>query len=74
MLKIEDLVLLPDGCSILSTVGTRRFQVLSRSEKDGYNTAQIQFLADIPISELQIKGNVNCWLSDSVVKESLIGA
>lgn len=56
MLKIEDWVLLPDGCSILTTVGMRRFQVLSRGETDGYDTAQIKFLADVPIHEQHIKG------------------
>jgi len=50
MLKIEDWVLLPDGCSILTAVGVRRFQVLSRGEHDGYDTAQIKFLADVPIN------------------------
>ncbi|XP_054275817.1 LON peptidase N-terminal domain and RING finger protein 3 [Macrosteles quadrilineatus] len=55
MLTIEDWVLLPDGCSILTTVGTRRFQVVSRGEKDGYDTAQIRFLADTPISQQHIK-------------------
>ncbi|KAG8259921.1 LON peptidase N-terminal domain and RING finger protein 1 [Homalodisca vitripennis] len=55
MLKIEDWVLLPDGCSILTTVGVRRFQVLSRSEKDGYDTAQVRFIVDTPIPEHQLK-------------------
>lgn len=56
MLEIKDWVLLPDGCSILTTVGMRRFQVLSRGEKDGYDTAQVKFLADVPIHHQSLKG------------------
>lgn len=58
MLEIKDWVLLPDGCSILSTVGMRRFQVLSRGEKDGYDTAQVKFLADVPIHHQTLKGKM----------------
>lgn len=55
MLKIEDWVLLGNGCSILTTVGMRRFRVLSRGETDGYDTAQISFLSDTPIEERNLK-------------------
>lgn len=50
MLDIRDCVQLSDGCSILSTVGTRRFRVLERDEKDGYDTARIEYIDDEPIS------------------------
>ena len=49
MLEIRDRVLLKDGCSILSTVGVRRFRVLSGGERDGYDTAQVELLRDSPI-------------------------
>lgn len=49
MLEIRDCVQLGDGCSILSTLGTKRFRVLSRSEKDGYDTSNIEFIKDEPI-------------------------
>lgn len=51
MLDIRDCVLLGDGCSILSTMGNRRFRVLARDEKDGYDTAKIDFIHDEPIRE-----------------------
>lgn len=51
MLDIRDCVMLGDGCSILSTVGKRRFRVLARSEKDGYDTAKIDYIQDEPIKE-----------------------
>ena len=49
MIEIRDRVLLKDGCSILSTIGGRRFRVLSGGERDGYDTAQVEFLRDTPI-------------------------
>lgn len=51
MLEIKDWVLMPDGCSILSTVGMKRFRTLSKGEKDGYDTATVEFLTDEPIAE-----------------------
>ncbi|XP_059609245.1 LON peptidase N-terminal domain and RING finger protein 3 isoform X2 [Phlebotomus argentipes] len=50
MLDIRDCVLLGNGCSILSTVGSRRFRVLVRGEKDGYDTAKVEYICDSPIS------------------------
>lgn len=35
----------------MSTLGTKRFRVLRRSEKDGYDTANIEFIKDEPICE-----------------------
>lgn len=50
MLDIRDCVLLGDGCSILSTVGSRRFRVIARDEKDGYDTAKVEYIHDEPIT------------------------
>ncbi|XP_058066403.1 uncharacterized protein LOC131216024 [Anopheles bellator] len=50
MLDIRDCVQLGDGCSILSTVGGRRFRVLARHEKDGYDTANVEFFEDEKIA------------------------
>lgn len=51
ILDIRDCVMLKDGHSILSTIGTRRFRVISRGEKDGYDTATVVFIHDEPIKE-----------------------
>ncbi|XP_066590063.1 LON peptidase N-terminal domain and RING finger protein 3 [Prorops nasuta] len=51
MLEIRDRVLLKDGCSILSTVGGRRFRVLSGGERDGYDTAQVEFIRDTVVQD-----------------------
>ncbi|KAK0178402.1 hypothetical protein PV328_002352 [Microctonus aethiopoides] len=49
VLEIKDRVLMKDGCSILSTVGGRRFRVLSGGERDGYDTAEVELIRDSPI-------------------------
>ncbi|XP_064181343.1 LON peptidase N-terminal domain and RING finger protein 1 [Anguilla rostrata] len=46
MLDILRLDLLPDGRSFVDTVGGSRFRVLRRSQRDGYHTADIEYLED----------------------------
>lgn len=46
MLEILGLELLPDGRSFVETVGGSRFRVLKRGQRDGYHTADIEFLED----------------------------
>lgn len=35
-----------DGRSVVDTIGRRRFKVIQHSERDGYNTADIEYLED----------------------------
>lgn len=51
ILKIQDCVLLGNGCSILSTIGCKRFRVIERNEKDGYDTAKVEYICDEAINE-----------------------
>lgn len=51
ILDIRDCVQLSDGCSILSTLGTKRFRVIKRSEKDGYETAHVELIKDESICD-----------------------
>lgn len=46
MLFIDKMELLPDGRSIVQTTATRRFRVMSRGMRDGYNTAMVRWLED----------------------------
>lgn len=46
MLIIRSVHFLPDGRSVVDTIGGKRFQVLSRGMKDGYSTADIEYLQD----------------------------
>ncbi|KAM4036624.1 LON peptidase N-terminal domain and RING finger protein 1-like isoform 2-T2 [Anomaloglossus baeobatrachus] len=55
MLEIQHLDYLPDGRSLVETVGTRRFRVLQRGLLDGYHKAEIEYLVDLKLEgeELQ---------------------
>jgi hypothetical protein len=49
MLRILEFEQLPDGRSRLDTVGERRFKVLEWGTKDGYSTARIEWVEDLPV-------------------------
>lgn len=68
MLDIRDCVMLGNGCSILSTVGCRRFRVVDRNEKDGYDTAKVEYIYDEKISNDRRK--IIRGLNDSVFKKA----
>ncbi|CAG9816101.1 unnamed protein product [Phaedon cochleariae] len=55
VLEVKDAVNLEDGRYILTTVGVRRFKVISRDEQDGYDTAKITYIKDndVPSERLQ---------------------
>ena len=46
MLEIRDIQYFEDGSSVVDTIGGKRFKVLSRGVKDGYNTAKVEYLHD----------------------------
>lgn len=46
MLNIQTVHFLPDGRSIVHTVGGQRFRVITRGMLDGYNTATVEWLQD----------------------------
>ncbi|XP_075622534.1 LON peptidase N-terminal domain and RING finger protein 1-like isoform X2 [Balearica regulorum gibbericeps] len=55
MLEIRQIEVLADGRSLVDTIGRRRFRVLRRGHRDGYNTADIEYLEDKKVAgeELQ---------------------
>ncbi|TRZ22229.1 hypothetical protein HGM15179_004799 [Zosterops borbonicus] len=55
MLEIRQVEVLADGRSLVDTIGRQRFRVLSRGHRDGYHTADIEYLEDKKVSgeELQ---------------------
>lgn len=55
MLSIRDCVLMASGRSILSTVGGRRFRVVRRGERDGYQTAKVQYIYDEPVDKSRLQ-------------------
>lgn len=68
MLDILDLDLLPDGRSYVETLGGSRFRVLRRGQRDGYHTADIEYLEDHKVegAELEILQR----LHDSVYQQA----
>jgi Lon protease-like protein len=46
LLEIKSVEYLPDGRIIVETVGVRRFRVIERSVKDGYDTARVEWIQD----------------------------
>ncbi|KAL4230189.1 LON peptidase N-terminal domain and RING finger protein 3 [Mactra antiquata] len=46
MLEIRDVQFFPDGRSLVDTIGGKRFKVISRGQREGYNTAKVEFLQD----------------------------
>uniref|UniRef100_A0A3B3YML1 LON peptidase N-terminal domain and ring finger 1, like n=1 Tax=Poecilia mexicana TaxID=48701 RepID=A0A3B3YML1_9TELE len=51
MLIVRSVHFLPDGRSVVDTIGGKRFRVLSRAMKDGYNTADIEHLEDTRVED-----------------------
>lgn len=59
MLEILTLELLPDGRSYVDTVGGSRFRVLKRGQRDGYHTADIEYLEDLKVRLTKITNYSN---------------
>ncbi|XP_075947346.1 LON peptidase N-terminal domain and RING finger protein 1 [Anarhichas minor] len=49
MLTIRSVHFLPDGRSVVDTIGGKRFRVVSRGMKDGYSIANIEHLGDAKV-------------------------
>ncbi|XP_070769392.1 LON peptidase N-terminal domain and RING finger protein 3-like [Enoplosus armatus] len=49
LLEIRDVKFFSDGRSVVDTIGRRRFKVNQHSERDGYNTADIEYLEDVKV-------------------------
>ncbi|XP_034738886.1 LON peptidase N-terminal domain and RING finger protein 1 isoform X2 [Etheostoma cragini] len=68
MLEIHSLELLPDGRSFVDAVGGSRYKVLKRGQRDGYHTADIEYLEDLKVDggELELLES----LHDSVYQQA----
>ena len=51
VLFINSVEYTPDGRSLITTTGEKRFKVTGRNMRDGYNCATIQFLYDEPVTD-----------------------
>ncbi|TWW55186.1 LON peptidase N-terminal domain and RING finger protein 1 [Takifugu flavidus] len=68
ILEILTLELLPDGRSYVDTVGGNRFRVLKRGHRDGYHTADIEYLEDLKVSDSELE--LLHHLHDSVYQQT----
>uniref|UniRef100_A0A6M2DZL5 Putative e3 ubiquitin ligase n=1 Tax=Xenopsylla cheopis TaxID=163159 RepID=A0A6M2DZL5_XENCH len=50
LLEVRDYVLLSNGSSILTAIGSKRFRIVERDEKDGYDLARVEFIKDEPVT------------------------
>ncbi|XP_053865680.1 LON peptidase N-terminal domain and RING finger protein 2 [Malaclemys terrapin pileata] len=69
MLEIRDVKFFPDGRSVVDTVGVRRFKVLNHGQRDGYNTANIEYLEDKKVEGAEYEELVR--LHDSVYDQAV---
>ena len=77
MLEIRGIQYFRDGQSVLDTVGGRRFKVLERDVRDGYQTANVEFLedaipADSDVEELQVNSKLEMDGLEMDLNEDLI--
>ena len=77
MLEIRGIQYFEDGQSVLDTVGGRRFKVLERDTRDGYQTANVEFLedaipADSDVEELQVNSKLEMDGLEMDLNEDLI--
>uniref|UniRef100_A0A8D3DKM3 LON peptidase N-terminal domain and RING finger protein 3 n=1 Tax=Scophthalmus maximus TaxID=52904 RepID=A0A8D3DKM3_SCOMX len=70
LLEIRDVKFFSDGRSVVNTIGRRRFKVVQHSERDGYNTADIEYLEDVKVegvAERELES-----LHDAVYDQALV--
>ncbi|XP_061542127.1 LON peptidase N-terminal domain and RING finger protein 3-like [Phycodurus eques] len=70
LLEIRDVTFFSDGRSVVDTIGRRRFKVIQHSERDGYNTADIEYLEDVKVEGLAV-GELQS-LHDTVYDQALV--
>lgn len=69
MLQIRSMHFLPDGRSVVDTIGGKRFRVLSRGIKDGYSIANIEYLEDTKVNDVEELGKLQV-LHDQVYEKA----
>ncbi|CAL8262735.1 unnamed protein product [Lota lota] len=69
VLEIHALKLLPDGRSFVDAMGVSRFRVLKRGQRDGYQTADIEYLEDVKVEGPEL--DLLQGLHDNVYQEAL---
>nr|XP_060477602.1 LON peptidase N-terminal domain and RING finger protein 3 isoform X3 [Panthera onca] len=63
ILEIRNVQFFADGRSVVDSVGKRRFRVLHQGQRDGYNTADIEYIEDQKVQgedQAELMGLHNC--------------
>ncbi|XP_037367925.1 LON peptidase N-terminal domain and RING finger protein 3 isoform X1 [Talpa occidentalis] len=63
ILEIRNVQFFADGRSVVDSIGKRRFKVLHQSQRDGYNTADIEYIEDQKVQgedRAELMGLHNC--------------
>ncbi|XP_075813451.1 LON peptidase N-terminal domain and RING finger protein 3 isoform X3 [Microtus pennsylvanicus] len=63
MLEIRNVQFFADGRSVVDSIGKRRFKVLNQGQRDGYNTADIEYIEDQKVEgedRAELMGLHNC--------------
>ncbi|XP_030622444.1 LON peptidase N-terminal domain and RING finger protein 3-like [Chanos chanos] len=70
ILEIRNVEFFADGRSVVDTIGKRRFKVIQHNQRDGYNTADIEYLEDVKVEGVAAKELQT--LHDAVYDQALI--
>lgn len=65
ILEIRNVQFFADGRSVVDSIGKRRFKVLHQGQRDGYNTADIEYIEDQKVrlaSTKNPKDRLSLWL------------
>ncbi|XP_038172161.1 LON peptidase N-terminal domain and RING finger protein 3 isoform X2 [Arvicola amphibius] len=63
ILEIRNVQFFADGRSVVDSIGKRRFKVLQQGQRDGYNTADIEYIEDQKVQgedRAELMGLHNC--------------
>ncbi|XP_070114273.1 LON peptidase N-terminal domain and RING finger protein 3 isoform X6 [Equus przewalskii] len=64
ILEIRNVQFFADGRSVVDSIGKRRFKVLHQGQRDGYNTADIEYIED---QKMNPNGPAWCWWTLAVL-------
>ncbi|XP_015238871.1 PREDICTED: LON peptidase N-terminal domain and RING finger protein 3 [Cyprinodon variegatus] len=70
LLEIRNVKFFSDGRSVVDTIGRRRFKIIQHRERDGYTTADVEYLEDVKvegIAERELQS-----LHDAVYDQALV--
>lgn len=70
LLEIRNVKFFSDGRSVVDTIGRRRFKVIRHRERDGYNTADIEYLEDVKVEGVDERELQS--LHDTVYEQALV--